>query len=312
MQIKVKRNEGPSQTQTEIVLVAYLRPMEILKIIQICQHETSFPIRLYLDGPRSEAEDSIQRKLIEQVEQVFPQVRISRSLENHGCRYGVLRALEASCRESQAKYFIVLEDDCVPDPSFFRFVDSHCSELDDQLLSICGKSPISISSSVEKLTSDYVLIHGWAMSRLNLALMLKEAGSPRSANFKKRIPRTARIFWELCRLKVELGYLDTWDAHWMIASWTMPGRNLIPALPMIENVGTISTREPPRSMASRSKKSLRSTRLAAATKEQHDQTLLQNFFGISASRAIRWTIQIYLLKLVLLIRRYAIRLRGLG
>ena len=121
------RMEPSASLRTAVLLVLFNRPAATRTVFEAIRGAQ--PPRLYLaaDGPRSghpgdEANCFEARRVVSKVD--WPcQVKTLFQEHNLGCGQGPAQAYEWFF--TQEEEGIVLEDDCVPDPSFFLF----CQEL---------------------------------------------------------------------------------------------------------------------------------------------------------------------------------------
>jgi len=284
----------------EILLLGYLRPKETLKILGLCHEHTEHGIHLFLDGAKNSPDYEIQKEMTAVVRTNFPKVSVHHSPINKGCKEAILGSLQKALEISTADIFIVIEDDCIPTKEFFEMITDYRQELLSGVLAISGKTTIEVLNPPTVIYSNYVLIHGWAMSRACLQEMLHICSNLNLHQIKKTIPWTAKVSWLLNKLKVEANIIDTWDAHWMLASWRMKELTLVSSQPLIANVGQISTRDP-RSSPKVSIKSVLNTNLRSSA-SAHDSVLLKNFFRINRAKAFLWLMEILRLKLILLFR----------
>lgn len=204
------------------------------------------PVRVYVacDGPRpgraGEA-DQVQRvrDLIDR-DSAGLDVRRLYQPTNLGCGRGVSTAINWFFEHEPEG--IILEDDCLPDPSFFPF----CSELldryrdDTNVMQVAGFNPLGEPQAWE---SDYVFSHygwqwGWATWRrawrhFDLAMAswpdFKRAGLHRGTNFwPARVAILDRTFE---------GGVDTWDYQWAYAMASRSGMSAVPRQSLIQNIG---------------------------------------------------------------------------
>jgi hypothetical protein len=273
------------------VVFGYLRPESTLQVINLAYRATSTVPLLSLDGPRTPEEGKLQETLINCIEDKYPGIEIRRQDRNIGCRSAIMDGMSWAMQVSAAEYFIFLEDDCIPSIDFFDFVQENVFALTSDVLLISGTNPCNQTLFSSPILSSYPLIHGWAISKEKLNLMIQRVCSSDRHSRRKDIPLKARVFWKLTCLKVEAGTLDTWDAHWMRTSWSFPERILIPNFSLINNIGSVSTRES--SSKSRNYQLAPKQRKAA----QHgditfDDWLLSEYFRISYIRLIVWVPQV--------------------
>lgn len=140
---------------------------------------------------------------------------------------------------------IVLEDDCVPDPSFFRFCDEMLERYqdDERVTSIAGTS-YQIQrqrSQYSYYFSHYNLLWGWATWRrvwqhydVNMKLwpeirdsgwLVDCLGNEQTANhWSRSFERTYNGF-------------DTWDDQWVLSCWIQSGLSIVPNVNLVSNIG---------------------------------------------------------------------------
>jgi hypothetical protein len=145
----------------------------------------------------------------------------------------------------QVEEAIVLEDDCVPDPTFFRF----CAEAlehhrhDAQITTISG-STFDFTAKPEGSSyrySRYPLIWGWATWR-----RAWQAHDPRMSSWPAL--RDSRWLESLFEDPHAVAYWTnhferahrgegSWDYAWVLTSWLAGALAIIPAVNLVTNVG---------------------------------------------------------------------------
>jgi hypothetical protein len=146
----------------------------------------------------------------------------------------------------QVEEAIILEDDCLPDPSFFRFCqemleryrsDSRVGMISGDNFQI-GREPVKESYYFSK----YVHIWGWASWRdrwqtydVNMAMWPQVRDQERLNDLvqeKAEVP-----YWKSIFERVHRGEIDTWDYQWCFANWAMGRVNILPSVNLISNIG---------------------------------------------------------------------------
>jgi hypothetical protein len=169
---------------------------------------------------------------------------VERSDRNMGCRDRFSSGLDYVF--STTDRAIILEDDCLPSLSFFRF----CSELldryefDDRVMSVSGTSFQFGRRRTEAsyFFSRYTHVWGWATWRrawnLHDASMLRWPDLARSRWLDSYIqrPKVSRYFHDRLDL-VESGALDTWDYPWLLTTWLEGGLCAVPERNLVTNIG---------------------------------------------------------------------------
>lgn len=140
---------------------------------------------------------------------------------------------------------IILEDDCVCDPSFFHLAEDLLIryEADSRVMQIgatnFGPEPKSNDSYSY---SGYAYIWGWATwkrawAQMDLSLesfdeyMVKEVLSKRFSRLSDR------SYWYQLFKYLKSGNLDTWDGQWNLTIFRSNGLCIVPRVNLVKNVG---------------------------------------------------------------------------
>ena len=215
------------------------------------------PTRLFVaaDGPRAHALNDWQRT--EEVRRIATAVDWPCDLRtffravNVGSRTAIPKAI--SWFFTQVSEGIILEDDCVPNDSFFTF----CAELlaryrnHPRISSIAGTNPLDgLSRHTEDRSASYYFSRyshtwGWAtwrrawLNRQNLPTdpRVRRAASTRALrNAQIRNP-ISRIFWARTIRNRVLVDVPNWDYHWQVSLWSQDLLSIIPSVNLITNIG---------------------------------------------------------------------------
>jgi hypothetical protein len=163
---------------------------------------------------------------------------------NLGCKVAVSSALDWFFQHEEEG--IILEDDCVPDKSFFTF----CQELlsyyrtDQRIMHISGDNfqAGNIRGTGSYYFSRYSHVWGWAswrrawkcydvtMSTFPRFIQQDGISSIFHTSREKR-------YWQRILSEVYEGKVDTWDYQWLYALWTHHGLSAIPNANLVANIG---------------------------------------------------------------------------
>lgn len=206
------------------------------------------PSRLYVhcDGPRpGNAQDleKVQsvRMLIEQEIDWPCEVFTLFRDENAGLRKGVFGAISWFF-EAEEKG-IILEDDCVPDPSFFAF----CAELldryshDEQIMHIGGSN--LIAASTQNLRESYVFsrfsfVWGWAGWRRAWAKMSLNLDGLDDFDSRQYLPGTmSRAYMDDKFRVTKAGRNNSWAYAWFYSIIKNNGMCIVPKNNLVQNTG---------------------------------------------------------------------------
>ena len=161
-----------------------------------------------------------------------------------GCRERVTSGLSWVFEHTDRA--IILEDDCLPHPDFFKFTDELLVkyEHDTRVMSICGTNVFSNRNYIKwsYCFSKYQNCWGWAtwkrswdlfdptLSNLPLAketdLLREHLGS-----------RRASMYWHYMLEKVRNGRINSWAYIWTFTSFVHHGLHIIPKYNLIQNAG---------------------------------------------------------------------------
>ena len=206
------------------------------------------PERLFViaDGPRSEAERiacEATRKVTDKVD--WPcEVRRNYSESNMGCRNRVSSGLDWVF--TQVEDAIILEDDCLPDPSFFRF----CTEMleryrDDGRVGHVGANCYSndpARGGGSYHFSRYAMIWGWATWRrawkqfdVNLSRwpVLRKGGWENDMLLTREESEYFAAWWDDLCFKNDNAWSGQWIFTCLLNNWLC----IQPSVNLVSNIG---------------------------------------------------------------------------
>jgi len=231
--------------RTPIAFIVFNRPEVTARVFEAIA--AARPTRLFViaDGPRNAAErektDAV-RAIVSRVD--WPcEVETNFADENMGCKRRVSSGLGwvfDRCEEA-----IILEDDCLPRPTFFQF----CSELLDRYRDDPRVSMISGDNFQDRRRGEgsyffsYIAhVWGWATWR-RVWRQFDEAmttwPTDRHAPWLKELLQTPEVLKVYQRAfdAVHNGQVDTWDAQWQLAVWRSRGLVALPNGNLVSNLG---------------------------------------------------------------------------
>jgi hypothetical protein len=141
---------------------------------------------------------------------------------------------------------IILEDDCLVDPTFFYFAQECLQRYrnDDRVMQI-GAS--NFQHGVTWGEDSYYFsrfnhIWGWAGWRRAWQHFHLSPNEFDKNTFKIKVAEIFsrpqdRTYWSAMFDYVKSGNIDTWDYQWMFSMWMQKGMSIIPQVNMVENIG---------------------------------------------------------------------------
>lgn len=162
---------------------------------------------------------------------------------------------------------VILEDDCVPDLSFFRFCDELLEKYrsDTRVAAISGSSfaPDNLPVSSSYYFSKYVHVWGWATWRRAWLLNDRDMSFwptwRRSAEWRKKFSsRHERQYWLEKFDGAYSGKIVTWDYQFLASAWRQLSVGISPAVNLVTNIGDgpDGTHRPRKKVAERKTKSM--------------------------------------------------------
>jgi hypothetical protein len=234
--------------ETPVALIVFNRPEPTLKVFEQIRAAKPSKLLIIADGPRAdrpgEAERCAQARAIAQQVDWPCEVETEFSPVNLGCRRRVASGIDwVFTRVPEA---IILEDDCLPHPSFFRY----CAELlgryreDARVGMIAGTSreyPKGLPGEASYFFSRYATIWGWATWRRAWArydhLAAQWPELYRSGAFHGLTLPCERVYWQGAFEAVYRGVVDTWDYQWNLTCWCESMLCVVPHSNLISNIG---------------------------------------------------------------------------
>lgn len=207
------------------------------------------PEHLYIaaDGPRKNNPTDVEkcketRRIVDLIDWNCEVKTLFRE-ENLGCGQAVRSAIDWFF--SQEESGIILEDDCLPDPTFFQY----CAEL---LLRYKDVEKIGVISGdqfvkTEDLKTSYYFTNfphlwGWATWRrvwINYDFNMKDWPAKRQTHLIRKKTRSSYYAdkWKGIFDRVHDGKIDTWDYQLVYMLWIKNQLCIAPKINLVTNVG---------------------------------------------------------------------------
>jgi hypothetical protein len=142
---------------------------------------------------------------------------------------------------------IVLEDDTVPDPSFFRFMAELLEKHrdDPKVGAVCGNNYDDLGDWPGDASYRFTRYHhswGWGTWKRAWGCfdrkekLLSEVPRLRKENWPK-LSRKEWAYWERCFQRTYARKLDAWDYRWTLSLWRNHLFCIIPRVNLVRNIG---------------------------------------------------------------------------
>lgn len=236
------------QLTTPIAFIIFKRPEVTAKVFEAIRRAKPQKLYVIADGARpdrpGEAERcAATRAVIEQIDwdcQVFKNY----ADQNLGCKHRVSSGLDWVFSHEETA--VILEDDCLPHPSFFPF----CQELleryrtDERIMLIGGDNSAQIGGRTpySYFFSRYTAIWGWATWRRawqQRDIEMKLWPEIREGGWLRDVLEDAQAvqYWTNLLQGVYDGKIDSWGITWTFTCWLQSGLCILPNLNLVSNLG---------------------------------------------------------------------------
>lgn len=207
------------------------------------------PYRLYIasDGPRNEIceealiVDKIRSYILNSIDWDCKVFTLFRD-KNLGCKYAVSSAIDWFFDNEEQG--IILEDDCVPDVSFFEFCDQLLEKYKnfENIMQINAYNPVKIKTDYSYVFSKYGTIWGWASWKrawkqydVEMKAWQNVKNNP-IFNYFYQNEQEKKWRMEVFD-KITNNQINTWDYQWAFAKLYHKGISIFPNCNLIENIG---------------------------------------------------------------------------
>lgn len=234
---------------TPVAFIIFNRPDTTERVFAEIAKAKPPKLLLVSDGPRANRQDEAEkvaatRAIVQRVDWDC-EVLTNFSDVNLGCKKRVSSGIDWVFE--QVEEAIILEDDCLPDPTFFRF----CQEMleryrHDQRIGMISGDNFQFGRRYgddSYYFSKYVHIWGWATwrDRWTGSYDVTMAKWPRARDAGRLLDmvgdaREAK-YWGKIFERVYRGGIDTWDYQWVFANWNEGRVNVMPSANLISNIG---------------------------------------------------------------------------
>jgi len=225
--------------QTPVLLLIFNRPHLALQVFEQVRLQQPAQLFIAADGPRDgkpgEAElcSETREKIMAAIDWPCKVHTLFRN-QNMGCGKAVSAAIDWFFH--QVEEGIILEDDCLPDPTFFSFCEAMLQRYrhNENVMHINGSNfqAGKQRGGATYYCSRYAHVWGWASWRR----------AWRQYDYSLRIYRDASRKGLNAYLRHELSNIthkttDTWDVQWFMTVWFNHGIAVTPNICLVRNIG---------------------------------------------------------------------------
>jgi hypothetical protein len=246
--VERRRGAPPTEpTRTPVALFLYRRPDTSARVLDAVRQARPGRLLVVANAPRADVEGDAElceatRALIETVDwecEIATDFASEHLTQTERIESG-LDWVFGQCEEA-----ILLEDDCVPDPTFFRYCDEMLERHreDERVMSISGNNFQFFAPASEDsyYFSRYPLTWGWATWRRAWRRhdpAMAAWPELRDSDWLEQFFDTDGdiSYWSHI-LEMAHRDHDAWDRAWLFSCWVLGGLHVIPNINLVANVG---------------------------------------------------------------------------
>lgn len=238
--------------KTPIVLIIFNRPDCVKKSLECIAKARPTNLFVVADGPREGHPTDFEkcretREIVDSLSWDWPcEIKKNYSDTNLGCGYRPATGISWAFEHVESA--IILEDDCLPNDTFFRYAEEMLElyNEDDRVMCISGTNnrtePLNIPHSY--CFSNFPAIWGWATwkrawDRFDIAVT--EWGNLKESDWieKKLSPAYLSDYFRSAfdTAFEKKGNTSIWDYQWNFAIWSHDGLCIFPRTNLVTNIG---------------------------------------------------------------------------
>lgn len=234
--------------QSPVALIIFNRPDTTERVLAEINKAKPKKLFVIADGPRDGNPDDAQRCAAARavIERMDWQCEVVKNYSDVNLGCGKRPASGITWLFEQVEEAIILEDDCVPHQSFFRFCDELLERYrdDERIMHIAGnnfqfghqRGPYSYFFSFHNIC------WGWATWRRAWSyfdIKVKQWPAIKDTLWLLDIlkdDRAVKHYREIFDMAYD-GNVDFWDYQWTFACWAQNGLSILPNTTLVTNIG---------------------------------------------------------------------------
>lgn len=241
-------DNSPPRLETPVAFIIFNRPESTTRVFRAIAKAKPTTLLVISDGPRQSRLG--EEKLVAECREIALavdwecEVFTNFSDNNMGCRDRVSTGLDWVF--SKVNEAIILEDDCLPSESFFRFASEMLERyrFNDKVGAVSGSNVAGYDypKDVSYLFSKFPLIWGWATwartwKSYDVAISFWPKINSRSLLKSHLTTAGGRRYWKRVLEGVHKGQIDTWDYQLSLAHWMNGYLSIVPTVNLVSNIG---------------------------------------------------------------------------
>ncbi len=236
------------QCQSPVAFFIFNRPDTTAQVFGRIAAARPSKLFVVADGPRpghpGDAEAcAAAREITERID--WPcDVRRDYAAANVGCGLRVAGGIDWVFQQTEEA--IILEDDCLPDPTFFPFCDELLSRFrdDQRIMAICGDNFQGGRTRTRYSYYFSMICHPWGWATWRRAWRHFDHGMTLWPEMRENGwlgdllgDSYAERYWTEIFDAMLLRPVDIWDYAWLFACWSHGGLTALPNVNLVSNIG---------------------------------------------------------------------------
>lgn len=234
-------------TRAPVLFIIFNRPEQTRRSFERIRAARPSTLYVVADGPRADrpGEAALCERTRAEVQVDWPcEVVRDFAAANLGCKRRIVSGITAAFEREER--LIILEDDCVADPSFFPYCDELLDRYaDDMRVMMVSGNNLQRGAGPRENSyyfSRYPHCCGWATWRRAWRLFDPDMQSWPRLRRTEGLERifdepSARAYWTR---HLDMGHsheVDSWAYPWALTCWTHGGLTALPKVNLIQNIG---------------------------------------------------------------------------
>ncbi len=227
---------------TPVLFLIFNRPDTTKRVFEEIRKVKPKKLFVAGDGPRKNKEGEAElcaqtRAVIENIDWDCELKTLFRE-ENLGCKDAVSQAIDWYF--SQVEEGIILEDDCLPNASFFTFCEAMLEKYrdDERIMHISGNNPLNEEPDDSYYFVKTPHVWGWATWRRAWAKYDVDMKSFPDFKIENAIKEDyVQKYWLKTFKRVISGEINTWDYQWAYALFYNNALSIVPKKVLVSNLG---------------------------------------------------------------------------
>ncbi len=232
---------------TPVIFLIFRRPDLTAQVFEAIRQAQPTKLLVVADGPRNGEEELLCRQAREVTEQVDWDCEVFRNYSdvNLGCRKRVSSGITWAFERVEEA--IILEDDCLPHPSFFNYCEALLERYrdDERVMVVSGDN---FQDGQQRTPYSYYFSkynHCWGWATWRRAWQHWEFNPQRWLEFRdeglmKTVcedPYEERYWTRIFNALFLEGKPDSWAYAWTFACWSQGGLTALPNVNLVSNIG---------------------------------------------------------------------------